>query len=238
MSANALEPIVRSLLYEGHIPDPRGATSKKDQCEPFILGRVYPQAYRDARDNEAPCMMQTQCLVRGAGATVAVSIRFLQPIRRERSPRLEAAERRVVAPPQSVKARPIRVPFRYGPGEGVVDIHTEPVAAEVYKVTVRISNRSPMEGSNVDDPTDVLLRTFVSTHTILEVWNGEFLSSLDPPSAFSAAAAGCQNIGTQPVLIGDAAKAEADTMLSSPITLRDYPTVVSEDPDSMRWNAS
>jgi hypothetical protein len=238
MSANALEPIVKSLLYEGYIPDPRGSTTKEDQCEPFTFGRVYPQAYRDARDSAAPCIMQTQCLVRGAGATVAVNIRFLQPIRRERSPWLEAAERRVVAPPQPVKARPIRVPFRYGPGEGVVDIHTEQVAAEVYKVTVRISNRTPVEGSNVDDPTDVLLRTFVSTHTILEVWNGEFLSSLDPPSAFSAAAAGCQNIGTRPVLIGDATKAEADTMLSSPIILCDYPAVVSEDPNPMRWNAS
>lgn len=238
MSANALEPIVKSLLYKGCIPDPSGATPKMDQCEPFSFGRVYPQAYRDVRDSAAPCMMQTQCLVRGAGATVAVSIRFLQPIRRERSPRLEAAERRVVAPPQPVKARPIRVPFRYGPGEGVVDIHTEPVGEGVYKFTVLISNRTPMEGSNMNDPTDVLLRTFVSTHTILEVWNGEFLSLLNPPSVFSAAAAGCQNIGTQPVLIGDATKAEADTMLSSPITLRDYPTVVSEDPDSMRSNAS
>jgi hypothetical protein len=238
MSANALEPIIKSLLFEGCIPDPRGSTMKKDQCEPFTFGRVYPQAYRDARDSAATCMIQTQCLVRGKGATVAVSIRFLQPIRRVRSPQLEAAERRVAAPPQPVKARPIRVPFRYGPGEGVVDIHTEPIAEGVNKLTVRVSNRTTMEGSILDDPAEVLLRTFVSTHTVLEVWNGEFLSLQDPPSAFSAAAADCQNIGTRPVLIGDAAKAEADIMLSSPIALCDYPAVVSEDPNPMRWNAS
>ncbi len=44
-------------------------------------------------------------------------------------------------------------------------------------------------------------------------------------------AAGCQNIGAWPVLVGD--PGERDTMLSSPIILYDYPQVAPESPGDL-----
>jgi hydrogenase maturation protease len=49
---------------------------------------------------------------------------------------------------------------------------------------------------------------------------------LDPPAAFREAAAGCQNVGTWPVLVGE--EGERDCLLSSPIILYDYPQVAPE----------
>jgi hypothetical protein len=73
---------------------------------------------------------------------------------------------------------------------------------------------------------EALMRSFVSTHTILSVRVGEFVSLLDPPETFKEAAAGCRNVGTYPVLVGD--EGERGVMLSSPIILYDYPQIAPE----------
>jgi hypothetical protein len=73
-----------------------------------------------------------------------------------------------------------------------------------------------------------LLCSLVSTHTILGVREGEFVSFLDPPECWREAAAACRNIGTWPVLAGE--EGQKDTMLSSPIILYDYPQVAPESP--------
>jgi hydrogenase maturation protease len=83
------------------------------------------------------------------------------------------------------------------------------------------------------EPNDMLrdqamLHALASTHTILGVEKGEFYSLIDPPDAFREQAAGCRNEGTWPVLVGR--EGETDTMLSSPITLYDYPQVAAESP--------
>jgi hydrogenase maturation protease len=76
-----------------------------------------------------------------------------------------------------------------------------------------------------------LARSLVSTHTILEVRDGEFVSLVDPPEAYRAFAAKCQNVGTWPILVG--AEGERETMLSSPIILYDYPEIAPESPGDL-----
>jgi hypothetical protein len=66
----------------------------------------------------------------------------------------------------------------------------------------------------------------LSTHTLLGVHGGEFISLLDPPENCRAAAAACRNIGTWPVLAGS--EGDRHTMLSSPIILYDYPQIAPE----------
>ena len=66
----------------------------------------------------------------------------------------------------------------------------------------------------------------LSTHTLLGVREGAFLSLLDPPEEYRAAAAACRNIGTWPVLAGR--EGERSLMLSSPIILYDYPQIAPE----------
>jgi hydrogenase maturation protease len=70
------------------------------------------------------------------------------------------------------------------------------------------------------------MHTLASTHTILGVREGEFVSLLDPPEALRETAASCRNAGTWPVLVG--VEGERNMMLSSPIILYDYPQVAPE----------
>jgi hydrogenase maturation protease len=71
----------------------------------------------------------------------------------------------------------------------------------------------------------------VSTHTILGVAGGEFVSLLDPPAEWRAAAEACRNVGTWPVLVGE--EGQKDMLLSSPIILYDYPQVAPESPGDL-----
>jgi hydrogenase maturation protease len=71
----------------------------------------------------------------------------------------------------------------------------------------------------------------VSTHTILEVTDGDFVSLLEPPEDLREAGAACRNLGTWPVLAGE--KEQCKCMLSSPIILYDYPEVAPESPGDL-----
>jgi hydrogenase maturation protease len=97
---------------------------------------------------------------------------------------------------------------------------------QLFKVSVRILNQTTFEDATSNSRDDALRRSLVSTHTILSLRGGEFVSLLDPPEALRQAAAQCRNIGTWPVLVGH--EGERDAMLSSPIILYDYPQVAPE----------
>ena len=100
----------------------------------------------------------------------------------------------------------------------------EPMVKETNPKVWDSALRTPARGV----PDEVVLRTLVSTHSILGVRGGEFVSLLEPPDDCRAAAAACQNRGTWPVLVGD--HHDRDTMLSSPIIRYDYPCVAPESP--------
>jgi hydrogenase maturation protease len=112
---------------------------------------------------------------------------------------------------------------------GRVDVRCEALPGELFRLAVAIENHAEL-----DDPRDreaALLRTFVSTHTLLGVREGEFVSLLEPPEAARGAAAGCRNVGTWPVLVGKAGA--RDAMLSSPIILYDYPAIAEQSPGDL-----
>ena len=105
----------------------------------------------------------------------------------------------------------------------------EPVEPDgtAYTLKVRIENTTPLAGELPDRHDAALLSSFVSTHTILQVRGGAFVSLLDPPEALRAAASRCKNERTYPVLVGDE-EGDRDAMLSSPIILYDYPQIAPE----------
>jgi hydrogenase maturation protease len=96
---------------------------------------------------------------------------------------------------------------------------------------VQIENRTPETGMLFNRHHEVLLHSFVSTHTLLQVQGGQFLSLLEPPDGVQSAVQGCQNLRTWPVLVGSAG--ETDAVLSSPIILYDYPQIAPESPGSL-----
>lgn len=127
-------------------------------------------------------------------------------------------------------------------------LSAEQVDINIFKLIVEIENTTPETGTvtseadrspeaalhrdlpmnNIREQDRILLQSFVSTHTILRVHQGSFISLLEPPEAAQTLVKGCQNVRTWPVLVGNAG--ERDTMLSSPIILYDYPQIAPESP--------
>lgn len=110
--------------------------------------------------------------------------------------------------------------------EGAVEVAARREDSGAFKLNVRVLNLTRLEDAGAKSRDEALMRSFVSTHTILSVRGGEFVSLLDPPEAHKAEAAGCQNVGTYPVLVGE--EGERGVMLSSPIILYDYPQIAPE----------
>lgn len=142
------------------------------------------------------------------------------------------AATREVEPIRAADGRCVGALVRTGTSvQGTVEIAAEQVADAVFRLTVRIINLTPL------DPAERLSReatqrsAFVSTHTLLGVSGGEFLSLLDPPEGLGEAASRCANVGTWPVLAG--VEGQRQTMLSSPIILYDYPQIAPESPGDL-----
>jgi hypothetical protein len=89
------------------------------------------------------------------------------------------------------------------PLTGTVTIAATPTDHNVFKLRVTIENTSPQANVEIQRRDAILLQSFISTHTILQVLQGSFISLLDPPAELTALAQSCQNLHTWPVLIGD-----------------------------------
>ena len=109
---------------------------------------------------------------------------------------------------------------------GALEIMSGRIEGGVFKISVRVRNTTPFEVAKDSTRDDALLSSLASTHTVLGVQDGRFVSLMAPPEALSEAAAQCHNIGTFPVLVGD--EGQFDTLLSSPIILYDYPQIAPE----------
>lgn len=137
---------------------------------------------------------------------------------------------------------------------GTVEVAAEPVADGVYRLTVRIENTTPcplQDAGALGAREQASSYAFVSTHTVLHSPTGRFVSLMDPPAPLREAAAQCGNQGTWPVLVADgeagAARgatqggdgaaqdgaARSRTVLSSPVTLYDFPAVAPESPGDL-----
>lgn len=112
--------------------------------------------------------------------------------------------------------------------EGTVEVGVQPVQGGLYKVTVRIRNSTPWSGG---DRESALRQSFVSTHAILRVRDGEFISLIDPPPELRQAAEECENVKLWPVLVGE--EGGRQTMLAAPIILYDYPKIAPESPGDL-----
>jgi len=114
---------------------------------------------------------------------------------------------------------------------GVIAVGAERLDTGVFKLSMRVENRTPLVTPGTPSRDDALPRTFISTHMMMGVENGAFVSLMDPPTALRDAAAGCENVGTWPVLVGE--EGDRSLMLSSPIILYDYPQIAPESATSL-----
>jgi hypothetical protein len=75
--------IAEAVLYEGYLLWPYRKSARKNQ-QRWTFGGVYPRAYSEARGEDDPWIMQTQCLVLGDGEpAVEIKVRFLHVVERK-----------------------------------------------------------------------------------------------------------------------------------------------------------
>jgi hypothetical protein len=100
----------------------------------------------------------------------------------------------------------------------------------IYRLTLRIENttQAPVGQSSAQAAGS---RAFMSTHMVAGITGGHFVSIIDPPARFAAAARACTNEAAWPILVGD--HGASDTLLCSPIILYDHPQIAPESPGDL-----
>lgn len=230
MSLEAVEKIANAILYEGYLLYPYRASALKNRRR-WDFGLVYPPGREE--DNE-PSSLQCECLVMAADAGVEARVRFLHPslTSDDKGQWLEATARTISFSSASLRSclgEPVSMDVRFqaeNPGQrnisGRVELSAEQLESGLLRIRLAIRNTTPKSCNG----QEAVLYTWASTHAILSVERGRFISLLAPPEAIRAHAATCRNAGLFPVLAGD--RNAACTMLASPIILYDYPEVAPE----------
>jgi hypothetical protein len=192
-----IDELVDSLLFEGYALYPYTPGTGKN-ATPTPFGIVYPAGYAHGHDH-----LQVQALVRGEDPRIDVDIRFLQAS----GERHEAIERRV-----SVGV------IDLSPLSGEVDLDIEQVEPGLHRVTLRIRNDTPFAGGTRGE---ALEHSLISTHPLLRVTGGRFVSPLEAPS--------CTNTNTWPVLAAD----DDSALLGAAIVLPDHPQLAPQSRGSL-----
>jgi len=192
-----IEELVDSLLHEGYALYPYTPGAHKN-ATPTPFGIVYPAGYEHGFDH-----LQLECLVRGEDPEFDVDVRFLQAS----GERHQALERRV-------GIGELELP----PLQGEVKLEVELVEPKLRRVTLTIENRTPFAGGT---RAEALEHSLISTHPLLRVRGGTFLSPLEAPA--------CENVNTWPVL----AAPDDTAVLGAAIVLPDHPQLAPESRGSL-----
>jgi hypothetical protein len=213
----ALEAMVDSLLYEGYALYPYTPGAAKN-ATPTPFGIVYPPAYA-ARLDSTFDHLRVECLVEvGDGAALGAEVRFLAAS----GPGHEAQARRAVLPTTSLEAlarEELSASSAFDAEDGPLDVRLRMSASPPHEGRARVlfwvENRTRAPAGL--DRAAALRRSLLSTHPVLRVQGGRFVSPLD-------AGAACASVNTWPVLAapGD------DVLLGAAIVLPDHPQIAPE----------
>ena len=210
--ADHLEELLESLLWEGYAlyPYTPGATKN---ATPTPFGIVYPPVYAAALASTFD-HLELRCVVRApADAVLSAEVRFLAAS----GERHQAAAHRVDLPGAMAGAlagRPARKEVSVGGLTLGMALETRPLLDEnEYEVALRVDNLTLV--SSGLDRAGALRRSLISTHPVLRVTGGRFVSPLERP---------CESVNTFPVLATDA----DDVVLGAAIVLPEHPRLAPE----------
>jgi hypothetical protein len=114
---------------------------------------------------------------------------------------------------------------------GTVVASAAEIGNGVFRLTLRVENQTPLALERRASRALAQPYSFASTHMLLGMSEGEFVSLMDPPPRLADAVAGCNNQGLWPVLVGD--PGACNMMLAAPIILYDYPQIAVESPGDL-----
>jgi hypothetical protein len=213
----ALEQLVDSLLWEGYALYPYTPTATKN-ATPTPFGIVYPPVYAAALASTYD-HLELRCVLEAPpDAVLGAEVRFLAP----GGQRHTAVERRLELTGAMVGALshvPARKPASVScGGEGAplsveMTLETRELGEREYEVILRVANGTLV--SSGLDRAGALGRSLLSTHPIVRVQGGRFLSPLERP---------CHSVNTFPVLASPA----DDVVLGAAIVLPDHPEIAPE----------
>jgi hypothetical protein len=213
---DALEQLVESLLYEGYALYPYTPAATKN-ATPTPFGILYPPVYADTLVSTFD-HLELRCVLEAApDAVLSAGVRFLSLA----GERHEAQARRADLPGAMVAAltaqaaeKQVRVGADAGPPLVVgLQLSTHALDDRSYDVALRVENRTVVRSGL--DRGGALARSLLSTHPILRVAGGRFVSAIERPR---------HSVNTFPVL----ATANDDSVVGAAIVLPDHPQIAPE----------
>ena len=203
---SAIEELVRSLLYEGYALYPY--TPGRKNATPTPFGIVYPPAYAEAQP-AAFSMLRLEAVLAGGARTRVLSgtVLFLQAT----GERHEAVERALELGPVTLAE------LARGAGSARVRLRRSTTAASSAAASRCAPSRSrrTLAGSGSASTTrprssrrpeprsrrgEALRHSLISTHPLLEVEGGRFVSPLEREGPEGEAVAASEPVNTFPVL--------------------------------------
>ena len=206
--SETLDQLVDSLLYEGYAlyPYTPGATKN---ATPTLFGIVYPPAYAARHDNTFD-HLELDCLAEPSpGAQLAAEVRFLAPS----GVRHQAEERRAELPPVRPFDGELSEHFELGSLALRLSLSCTTQSDGRVRISLRVENHTL--APHAHERAEALWSSFISTHPILRLSAGRFISPLETD---------CRSVNTWPVL----ASPDDDVMLGAAIVLPDHPSLAPE----------
>jgi hydrogenase maturation protease len=209
-----LQPILRQIYAAPAVTEPRGEDAVFSEVPSLSCeGRTY-YTWEEAIEREI--RLPQAALEELARQPRSVDFEF--PAERTAEP---------IAGREGVAGRVVRTREAIRGAASVAAMELEP---GIYRLTLRMENSTPgpLGQSSAQAAGS---RAFMSTHMVAGISGGHFVSIIDPPARFTAAARACTNEAAWPILVGD--HGASDTLLCSPIILYDHPQIAPESPGDL-----
>lgn len=221
-----IELIADAILYEGYALFPYRKNALKNRKR-FNFGVLSPKVWAEKQTNEQ-YFQQTEILFSAdENAKIFFKIRYLQLESKEDWQ--TAHERTIENSAEIIEKKEFEISDSKFQIDGKVQIETENICENLFKLNLKIENLTENSSFKNASREEILPFSFVSTHTIFELENGEFISAIEPPQEFSTFSK-LENINCFPVLVGDQDK--RNFMLSAPIILYDFPEIAQNSFDN------
>jgi hypothetical protein len=217
-----LESLMGALLYEGYALYPYTASAAKNST-PTPFGIVYPPAYAEG-SAAAFHRLRLHGVVQAAGdAGIEAEVRFLQSAPEGGH---RAIERRLVVEPRSLDelaATPEEQTFAFDGLTGRMRCSARPLEAGGWRIALCVHNTTVVDAAGLDRGA-ALRASLLSTHPIVSLQSGVFVSPLEREGPLGRAVTDCESINTYPIL----ATAADDVLVGAAIVLPDHPQLAPE----------